>query len=139
MTTGTVPALRRQFILPEDDVQFLDSRASPWEAAMIGGVQWVLITGISLPSGFNVSEVTVAIRIIPGYPAAALDMVYVSPLLSRQDTKPIPGLSPTSLDGQQFQQWSRHYSPAHPWRADIDNIESHLRAAEEWFERAARQ
>jgi hypothetical protein len=134
---GAVPALRRQFVLPEDDVRFLDGRATPWEAAVLGGTQWLLIHGFTLPGGFSVPAVTVAIRIVAGYPAAALDMVYVSPPVARQDGKPIACLSITSLDGQQFQQWSRHYSPAHPWRADIDNIESHVRAAEEWFARAA--
>lgn len=129
---------RREFLLPEEDAEFLDSRFPRWETLSRSGTQWLMIYDAALPSGFLVDSATLAIRIIPGYPTAALDMVYVSPPLARRDGKAIPALAPTSIDGCVFQQWSRHYSSAHPWRPDIDNIESHLRAIEEWFQRALR-
>lgn len=129
-------ALRRQFLLPEDDIDFLDAHGWPWETITAAGVQWLLVHDFPLPKGFNVPHATVGIRIVPGYPAAALDMVYVSPPLHRHDGHAIGALSLFSVEGQEYQQWSRHYAPSNPWRPDIDNIASHLHAAEEWFRKA---
>lgn len=131
-------ALRRQFVLPEEDITALDAAGRPWEAIVVDGVQWVLVHDSPLPCGYIVSTVTVAVRIVPGYPTAQLDMVYVHPALQRTDGKPIPALTPTTIQGQIFQQWSRHYTPSRPWRPGVDSLASHLRAAEEWFTRAVR-
>lgn len=136
MSVGSGLSVRREFALPEDDQEFLDGLNLRWELVLDGGVQWLLLYEFPLPPGFNVQSVTMAIRIIPGYPAAALDMVYVSPPLGRVDGKPIPALSLCSIVGSQFQQWSRHYTAVHPWRPNIDSIASHIRAAEEWFKKA---
>ncbi|MDB4875599.1 MAG: hypothetical protein JWM41_2045 [Gemmatimonadetes bacterium] len=138
MSTSTSAALRRQFALPEDDVDALDAWGLVWETAVIDGVQWLFLTDFPVPDGFNVSRVTLAVRIIPGYPAAALDMLYVLPAIVRADGKAIPALTLTSIEGRTFQQWSRHYTAEHPWRPDVDNVSSHLRAGEEWFRKALR-
>ena len=128
--------LRRKFSLPEEDIDYLDAQGCQWEAAVLDGVQWVFVHDYLLPKGFDVERVSLGLRIVPGYPSAALDMVYVCPAVSRADGRPIGALSMTSLDGRPFQQWSRHYTPARPWRPDIDNLGSHLRAIEEWFRKA---
>lgn len=133
-----VDSPRREFVLPEDDVEYLTGLGLPWDAVVEGGAQWLLVHGYALPLGFNVAAATLGIRIVPGYPAAALDMIYVSPPLSRLDNGAIGALSPCSICGAQFQQWSRHYTPANPWRPNLDSVGSHLRAAEEWFRKAAR-
>lgn len=127
---------RRQFQLPEDDVEALDAFALLWETIVVAGTQWLLVHGWSLPAGLSADRVTIAIRMVPGYPAAALDMVYVNPPLQRTDGRSIPALSSFMLDGVVYQQWSRHYTSANPWRVGTDSVATHLRAADEWFRRA---
>lgn len=132
---GTV--LRRQFVLPDDDVEFLNGLGLDWETIIDNGVQWLLLIGFSIPPGYNVTRATLAIRIVPGYPAAALDMIYVNPPLRRTDGAAVRALTPCSIAGIEYQQWSRHYTAANPWRPNTDCIATHLHAAEEWFRKGA--
>jgi hypothetical protein len=74
-----------------------------------------------------------AIRMIAGYPTAGLDMVYFNPPLSRADQLPIGALSNYPLDGKTYQQWSRHRTQANPWRADVDNLSTHVPLADFWL------
>jgi hypothetical protein len=118
-------------------VEALDARGFRWETILEGKRQWLLIHAWPVPRGLSATTVTAAIRIVPGYPAAALDMIYVDPPLSRTDGQAIPALSAIMIDGRTFQQWSRHYSPQNQWRIGLDDISSHLSAAEEWMRKAA--
>jgi len=129
--------LRRQFQPPEEDVAALDTSGCPWETIVAEGVRWLLVHEWPVPPGLTATRVTAAVRIVTGYPAAALDMIYLNPPLQRSDGQAILGLSTLLLDGGTFQQWSRHYTPANPWRIGVDDVSSHLRAAEEWLRRAA--
>jgi len=131
------PTARREFQLPEDDVTALDALDYFWETIVVGGVAWLLVHDWPVPAGFNAARVTAAIRLVAGYPAAALDMIYFHPPLRRQDGRAILAISELLLDGTTYQQWSRHYTPANPWRVGVDDVASHLRAAEEWLRRAA--
>lgn len=122
---GEERALRRSFTpLPEDEA-FLNAQYPGWEAIGEQAAQWIVFDGFRVPDGYNVSKARVALRIPPGYSDVQIDMVYFLPHLSRADAKQINGLSDTVIDGQNFQQWSRH-RPADQWRPDIDNIETHL-------------
>ena len=132
----TARKLRREFDLPEDDVRALDTLGYEWETIVVGGVQWLLVRDWLVPMGLSSRFVTAAVRIVPGYPAAALDMIYVSPPLRRNDGVAIAAVSEFLLDGTTYQQWSRHYTAANPWRVGLDDVTSHLRAAEEWLRRA---
>jgi hypothetical protein len=135
-TTAPQTGLRREFQLPEDDVAALNALGNPWEAVIFGTASWLFIHEWRVPAGFSAPQVTAAIRIVPGYPAAALDMIYVYPALERLDRRVVAGLSMLLLDGKSYQQWSRHYTPTNPWRLGVDDVASHLRAAEEWLRRA---
>lgn len=126
---------RRHFALPEADEEFLDSLGLPWEALIESGVRWVLIYNFPVPSGYNYATVTVAIRIQPGYPDAQLDMAYFFPALARADSKHIGALTPFTLDGKGFQQWSRHRTGANPWRPGVDDLSTHLMLVEHWLKR----
>lgn len=128
---------RRQFQLPEEDVAALDSSGYHWETIVAAGVRWLLVHDWPVPPGLTATRVIAAVRVVTGYPAAALDMIYLNPPLQRRDGQTIPGLSNLLLDGSTYQQWSRHYTPANPWRIGLDDVSSHLRAAEEWLRRAA--
>lgn len=130
--------LRRNFSLPEEDTEGLDAAGLPWETIIDNGSQWLLVHEWILPGGFTVTSATLALRIVPGYPSAALDMVYVHPRLMRTDGRSIAGLSDTVIDGRTFQQWSRHYTPQNPWRPDVDSVGTHLRAIASWFARAVK-
>ena len=127
---------RREFQLPEEDVAALDALGYRWETIVAAGVRWLLLYDWPVPAGLTASHVTVAVRVVTGYPAAALDMIYLHPPLQRRDGRTIAGLSTLLLDGKTFQQWSRHYTAANPWRIGVDDVTSHLRAAEEWLRRA---
>jgi hypothetical protein len=128
---------RREFCLPEEDVAWLDSTGYCWETIVASGVRWLLVHDWPVPTGFTAGRVIVAIRIVAGYPAAALDMIYLNPPIQRRDGAAVPGLSDLLLDGATYQQWSRHYTAANSWRIGLDDVSSHLRAAEEWLRLAA--
>lgn len=118
--------MRREFQLPPEDVRFLDSLGLPWEAIVQGSERWVLIHEHPLPDGYNHRTVTVAVLISSGYPEGALDMFYVFPALERGDGTPIPATSAHALESRNYQRWSRHRPTEHPWRADVDNLETHV-------------
>lgn len=141
MTTAAraEPPLRREFALPEEDEIHLEARGLPWETIVSQGSRWLLIHEFPLPPGYSHRTVTVAVQITPAYPTAALDMVYVFPALARQDGLPIGALTPTILDGQGYQRWSRHRSGENPWRPGIDDLAAHLALVEEWFAREFRR
>lgn len=129
-------ALRRDFQLLPDDTRFLDEYELPWET-VLDGSQWVLVHGFSSQSdGYNHATVTIAIRLDTGYPNTQLDMVYVSPALSRKDGQPINRTEVTqSIAGQSYQRWSRHRSDKNPWKPGQDGIGSHIFLIEDWFAR----
>lgn len=127
--------MRRDFELPENDRIFLEELGRPWETVRDGSKQWTIMHEWPLCGGYNHRTVSVAVMIQPGYPDAQLDMIYVSPVLQRQDGKAIGALSSQAICGQQWQRWSRHRTSANPWRSGIDDLASHLVLADHWFKR----
>jgi hypothetical protein len=129
-------ALRRKFKLPPEDEKFLDDYGLPWEA-IIDGSPWVLIHDWLTTKGrYTEPKITAAVRIETGYPDTELNMVYVHPHLKRADGKPIgcaDALQP--IDGRTYQRWSRHRTPAHPWKVGEDSLVTHIFLIEDWFER----
>lgn len=121
--------MRRDVSLPDADVKALDELGLPWETVNAAGCQWLYIHQYPLPAGYTVSHVTLAVR-LAAYPEGILDMVYVHPAIGRSDGLPINNLSALPIDGQIFQQWSRHY----PWTSE-DNLLRHIRRAGAWFNR----
>jgi hypothetical protein len=137
-TEGTVVAdvLRRQFKLPEADVEALDAGGFRWETVGMGGQGWLLAHDYPLPPGYNVEAASVAVQIPGGYPTTQLDMVFFHPPLSRKDGRSIPCIEATTpIDGKPWQRWSRHYTPAHPWIPGEYNVITHLALVRHWLER----
>lgn len=127
--------VRRQFDLPESDVQFLEDCGYEWET-VLDGSRWVLIHSFPTHPGYNHQQVTVAIRIEAGYPMNQLDMAYFHPSLCRADGIPIGAtqvLQPIS--GVSFQRWSRHRTSENPWRPGFDSLETHIHLIEDWLRR----
>lgn len=127
--------MRREFLLPEEDTEFLDSQEWDWETIIDGTNRWLLIHRFPVPSEYNIQQVTAAVQILSGYPSSQLDMVYFSPWLSRKDGVLI-GLAdqPMDIQGERFQRWSRHYV----WQPGLHSLTTHLLAVEEWLQRELR-
>lgn len=129
-----LPALRRQFRLPEDDETFLDGFGQPWEAIVEGSARWLILRGLVLPAGYLQQVVDVAFMITPMYPPGELDMAYVHPWMVRSDGQPIPQTQiPQMIEGRSWQRWSRHRTPANPWLPGEDDLASHIHYAQSWF------
>lgn len=124
---------RRHFCLPEEDVEFLTAKGWVWETIRESSKQWLLIHGFPIPSGFKQSSATAAIEIPAGYPTAPLDMTYFFPALSLVTGRGIPALSPQSIEGKEFQRWSRHRIAPGLWRPGEDNVHTHMSLTEEWL------
>lgn len=131
-TTEGRGTIRKEFRLASEDENYLDSTGLNWESVNCSG-QWLLLHGWRLPTGFAVSQVSLALLIPPSYPDAQLDMVYVTPAIVRNDGKPINAVSNMDVCGGSWQRWSRHRSGANPWRPGIDDIASHLSMVDSWF------
>ncbi len=126
--------MRKDFHLPENDIDFLKSLGLNWETINEGGMQWVIIHNYPVPFGYNVTETAVGIKIESGYPRAQLDMAYFFPPISRLDGKTINATSFQPINGQVFQRWSRHRTGQNPWREGIDDISTHMAMVSFWFE-----
>ncbi|MCC7333849.1 MAG: multiubiquitin domain-containing protein [Pirellulaceae bacterium] len=129
MAAHEAPPARRAFDLPEEDAAFLNSLGLNWETVKEERVRWLLIHGYPIPHGFNVNRATMAIKVEGGYPPAKLDMAYFLPHLSKQSGTGIPNLTPLKIDGEEYQQWSRHYE----WREGVDDLAVHYRRVEQWL------
>ena len=127
--------MRRQFLLPERDREFLDARGLDWETIWDASAQWLLVHDFSVPAGYTCEKVIVALMIAPGYPDAQIDMVYFYPPLARTDGKAINAPSAQQLDSKIFQRWSRHRTPQNPWMPGEDDVSTHLALVAGWLEK----
>ena len=130
--------VRRQFELPGLDREFLERRHLPWEAVIEQSGRWVILHEYPVPGGYNHVTVSAALQLPASYPDTQIDMVYFYPHLVRTYGEAIGGLSPQTLAGKNWQQWSRHRTAANPWRRDYDCIETHVLLVDEWLEREGR-
>lgn len=127
--------MRREFELPDGDVEFLDAQALPWEAVRVGAVGRLIIHDFPIPAGYKHDRTTLNLRIEPAYPETQIDMVYFLPALERIDGAAIPQISVDQFDGKTWQRWSRHRTGQNPWRPGIDDVGSHLALVRFWLER----
>ena len=127
--------MRREFQLPQRDVQFLTATGKPWETIGANGTGHVLPHEFPVPEGYNVRHVIAALQIASGYDDTQIDMVYFFPALQRLDGKQIGALAATTIDGKAFQRWSRHRTSANPWRSGDDYIGTHMALVDEWLTR----
>lgn len=127
--------MRRVFQLSEEDELCLSARGLVWEAIVEAGAKWLLFPEYEIPVGYNNRTATAAIRIKPSYPDDDIDMVYFFPALSLISGKAIGRLTPFTLDGKEYQQWSRHRTSENPWRPGLDDVCTHLLQVDSWLER----
>ncbi len=131
--------MRKQFILPESDSDFLDSLGLQWETIVEAGGNWLLIHHFPVPEGYTIKEVTVALMIPPGYPVAQIDMAFFHPHLARVNGWPIGALAFQNIDSKTFQRWSRHRTGENPWRPGVDDVSTHMSLVGNWFEKELRK
>ncbi|HEY1931464.1 MAG TPA: E2/UBC family protein [Acetobacteraceae bacterium] len=131
--------MRRQFQLGEEDEECLAARGLAWEAVIENRAKWLIFPQYPIPEGYNHRIASVALRIKPSYPDDDIDMVYFYPALALTTGKGISKLTPHTLDGKQYQQWSRHRKPENPWRVGLDNVCTHLLQVDCWLERELRK
>lgn len=127
--------MRRQFQLTEEDEDCLTARGLTWETVVENNTKWLIVHEYPIPEGYNHREADAALRVSPSYPDDQIDMVYFSPALALVNGKAIKQLSPHTLDGKQYQQWSRHRTAENPWRPGLDNACTHLLQVDSWLER----
>ena len=124
---------RREFDLPEDDLCWLANAPHKFELVAEAGVLRVVLYGFPVPPGYKHRAVDINVRIESGYPDTQIDMVYVHPELHRLDGVPIVATCTETFDGKQWQRWSRHRTPANPWRPGVDNLATHFALVNYWF------
>ncbi len=126
---------RREFVLPEEDLEWLEGSPHRFELVAEGGVLRVVLYDFPIPPGYQCHQADVNVRIESGYPDTQIDMVYVHPGLARADGRPIAAISNDAFDGWQWQRWSRHRTGENPWRPGVDNLATHFGLVEHWFAR----
>ncbi len=114
---------------------FLTKLGLQWEAVRCSTGDWIMIYNYPVPAGYNVSVVTVGLKIDAGYPVSQIDMVYFFPALSLISQKGIGAITPANIDGKIWQRWSRHRTGENPWRPGLDNISTHIHMVNSWLER----
>jgi len=127
--------MRREFQLPECDVDFLEAQHLSWETVRDGGVGRLVIHDFSIPAGYKQDRAALNLRIEPAYPDTQIDMAYFFPAIERIDGLAIPQTSVDEFDGKSWQRWSRHRTGENPWRPGIDDVGSHLALVRFWLER----
>lgn len=132
--------MRKQFVLPEQDEDFLLANSFEWEAIKDGRFNWVIISNYPVPEGYTIDKVNVALRIDPGYPVAQIDMAYFYPDLHLVSGKAIPAIQARQIiEGKNWQRWSRHRTGHNPWRPGLDDISTHLHMVTTWLEREVKK
>jgi len=127
--------LRRDFTLPQEDMEWLQQRGNPYELVLEGGVRRVVIYDWPVPVGYGQTVVDVHVRIETGYPDTQIDMAYFAPPLTRKDGRNIANVCSEIFDSRSWQRWSRHRTPANPWRPGVDSLATHFELVANWLAR----
>jgi hypothetical protein len=113
-------------MLPQNDMEYLQTRAPGHTVTVEAGHTCVVIPGFSLGGGFIVAQSDLLLRLAPGYPDVPPDMWWFSPAVLRNDREAIAATQVTEPHlGRTWQRWSRHLV-AGQWRSGIDSLESYL-------------
>jgi len=119
---------RRDFHLPEEDIQYLDDLGLNWEAIQDGNARGVVLCGFQMPQPFQPERLNLKIKVPQDYTSgAALDMYFTDQLVTRSDGKGIERLTESNhFDSKKWWQWSRHYPASTKWRPGINSLATHI-------------
>lgn len=120
--------LRRDFHLPDDDIQFLDNLDLAWEAIQDGNERAVVLYGFPMPPPFQPEKLNLKIKLPQDYTSgAALDMFFTDRHVTRSDGKAIERLTESGqFDNKKWWQWSRHYPKNTKWRPGVNTLATHI-------------
>ncbi|WP_310622407.1 multiubiquitin domain-containing protein [Flexibacterium corallicola] len=125
------PAARREFALLDKDEAYLNERGFSWETFQENGRRWLILKNFVLPRGYNHDVVNIAIDVPPTYPHSEIDMFHCLPHLMLGSGLGIGETNGrTQIEGQQFQQWSRHLYGQTRWNPATDSVMTHLAVIE---------
>lgn len=120
-------------LLPQEDLQYLESKQFKFEVRPNGGDILVLIHEYPLPACYNPRLCTLLIKLLAGYPNSNPDMFWTTPGIRLAS-----GGAPAAAEvlevylGAQWQRWSRH---APQWRPGVDNLQTKLRSVRSELDR----
>jgi hypothetical protein len=120
-------------------MEWLEGRGTPYELVAAGGARRVVLYDFAVPQGYNVPSLAANVRVEGGYPDTQIDMVYFYPQLARANGRPIAAISGDEFDGKVWQRWSRHRTPANPWRPGLDGLATHFALVQDWLERESKK
>lgn len=125
---------RRDFELPENDLNFLKSRDYHWETISGSGQKFLIIHCYPIPAGYNVNNASLALLIAAGFPETQIDMGFFKPALKRTAGIAIRAISQENVVGEFWQRWSRHRTAENKWRPGVDDLSTHLAYVDNWLE-----
>ena len=133
INNGEAPtAPHRSFRLLDKDETYLRERGLFWEAFQEDGRRWLILRNFVLPEGYNQSLVDIAVDVPLHYPRAEIDMFHCFPHLTLKAGSVIGETSGrTNIQGQVFQQWSRHLNGQTRWNPTTDSVMTHVAVIEE--------
>lgn len=127
----TQSAPRRAFQLLEKDETYLRQRGLFWETFQDAGRRWLMLRNFVLPEGYNHAVADIAIDVPDSYPRAEIDMFHCLPHLTLKVGGIIGETSErTSIQGQMYQQWSRHLNGQTRWDPNTDSVMTHIAVIE---------
>ncbi len=122
---------RRAFSLLDQDVEFLDGTGWGWQT-LDEGRRWLIVDSYPLPAGYNLDMCSIAMEVSSQYPTAEIDMFYCYPPLALSSGMALAACEHVeTINGQQYQRWSRHRDASAPWVPGKDNVRTHFGLVEE--------
>ena len=86
----------------------------------------VVVSGFSLPHGFDRPHANLLLRLQPGYPDLPPDMWWFEPPVKLASGATVAATEVReSYLGRTWQRWSRHFGPGQ-WRSGVDCLETFL-------------
>jgi hypothetical protein len=60
--------MRRDFLLSEEDTEWLNGRGLQWETLIENSTKWIFLRRYPIPGGYNAAEADTPLRLPPLYP-----------------------------------------------------------------------
>ena len=132
---------RRDFHLPEEDIQYLDGLGLEWEAIQEGNTRGVVLYGFHMPQPFQPERLNLKIMMSQDYTSgAALDMFFTDAQVTRSDGKEIDRLTESHhFNSRKWWQWSRHYPQNATWRPGVNTLATHISYIQHILDEEARR
>jgi hypothetical protein len=129
--------VRRDFQMPEHDTEYLDSLGIAWDTIQEGPIQWLVLRQWPIADGYHQAAADVALKVEANYPDTQIDMAYFCPFLTPTSGCTIRQIEhKETIEGRQWQRWSRHRTAANPWRPGVDCVATHMAQVKDWLVRA---